>query len=134
MKVEPYSRGTPRARGKRGDATMPHLVIEYSEGALNGNQVADLMERLFVDAGQTGVMQSHDIKVRAQVYRDFLIAGKRDSFVHLSVYMLAGRTPEQKVRLSTALRQTMVELCPNVTSLSVDIRDMDPEAYKKRLK
>ena len=113
---------------------MPHLVIEYSEGSLKEDQVAELMERLFVAAGQTGVMQPPDIKVRAQGYRHFLIAGKRDSFVHLSVYMLAGRTPEQKVMLSTELRRTMVELCPDVTSLSVDIRDMDPDAYKKRLK
>jgi 5-carboxymethyl-2-hydroxymuconate isomerase len=48
--------------------------------------------------------------------------------------MLAGRTPEQKVALSVALRQTLVAHCPDITSLSVDIRDMDPEAYKKRLK
>jgi 5-carboxymethyl-2-hydroxymuconate isomerase len=80
------------------------------------------------------VMQPEDIKVRARSYVDYLLAGKRDSFVHLSVHLLAGRTPEQKVTLSTRLRQTMVELCPAVTSLSVDIRDMDPDAYKKRLK
>lgn len=48
--------------------------------------------------------------------------------------MLAGRTPEQKEALSIALRQTMVEHCADITSLSVDIRDMDPVAYKKRLK
>jgi 5-carboxymethyl-2-hydroxymuconate isomerase len=28
----------------------------------------------------------------------------------------------------------MTETCPDVISLSVDIRDMDPVAYKKRLK
>jgi 5-carboxymethyl-2-hydroxymuconate isomerase len=113
---------------------MPHLVIEYSKGALDSSGVTRLVERLFAAASQTGVMKSEDIKVRAFGYDDFLIAGKRDSFVHLSVYLLAGRTPEQKVALSSQLRQTMVEQCPDVTSLSVDIRDMDPDAYKKRLK
>ena len=92
------------------------------------------MQSLAEIAGQTGVMKPDDIKVRAQSYRDYLIAGKQDSFIHLSVYLLAGRTPEQKEMLSISLREAMVDLCPDVRSLSVDIRDMDPGAYKKRLK
>jgi 5-carboxymethyl-2-hydroxymuconate isomerase len=113
---------------------VPHLVIEYSKDALDRGSVTQLMELIFAAAWQTGIMKSEDVKVRARGYDDFLVAGKRDSFVHLSVYLLAGRTPEQKVELSTRLRQTMVDQCPDVTSLSVDIRDMDPDAYKKRLK
>ncbi len=47
--------------------------------------------------------------------------------------MLEGRTPEQKVVVSEALRVVMVRLLPHTKSLSVDIRDMDTVAYKKRL-
>jgi 5-carboxymethyl-2-hydroxymuconate isomerase len=113
---------------------MPHLVIEYSDGALDRAALKELMQSLAETAGQTGVMKPEDVKVRAQSYRDYLIAGKQDSFVHLSVYLLAGRTSEQKEMLSISLRRTMVDLCPDIVSLSVDIRDMDPDAYKKRLK
>ena len=113
---------------------MPHLIIEYSNGALDQVGVGRLMEQLFEAAWQTGVMKPEDIKVRARRYEDFLVAGRKDSFVHLSVYLLAGRTPEQKVTLSERLRATMMELCPEVVSLSVDIRDMDPDAYKKRVR
>lgn len=113
---------------------MPHLVIEYSDGALDQPAVACLMQCLAETASRTGVMKAEDIKVRATSYRDFRIAGTQDSFIHLSVYLLAGRTPEQKETLSISLRRMMTELCPEVISLSVDIRDMDPAAYKKRLK
>jgi 5-carboxymethyl-2-hydroxymuconate isomerase len=113
---------------------MPHLVIEYSDGALDRAALKELMQSLAETAGQTGVMKPEDIKVRARGYHDYLIAGKQDSFIHLSVYLLAGRTPGQKEMLSISLRRTMVDLCPDVVSLSVDIRDMDPDAYKKRLK
>lgn len=113
---------------------MPHIVIEYSEGALDRPKLARLMKQLHATASQTGVMKAEDVKIRATGYADFLVAGKPDSFVHLSVYMLAGRTSEQKESLSVRLRQTMVEACPDITSLSVDISDMDPIAYKKRLK
>jgi 5-carboxymethyl-2-hydroxymuconate isomerase len=113
---------------------MPHLVIEYSEDALDRAALEELMRGLAETAAKTGVMKAEDIKVRARSYRDYLIAGKRDSFIHLSVYLLAGRTPEQKETLSVSLRRTMADRCPDVVSLSVDIRDMDPDAYKKRLK
>jgi 5-carboxymethyl-2-hydroxymuconate isomerase len=113
---------------------MPHLVIEYSDGAIDHPVLKELMQGLAETGAQTGVMKPEDIKVRAQSYRDYLIAGRQDSFIHLSVYLLAGRTAEQKEMLSISLRRTMVDLCPEVVSLSVDIRDMDPDAYKKRLK
>lgn len=113
---------------------MPHLVIDYSGDQLGRDRVAVVMEQLAVTAAATGVMNAADIKVRARGFDDYLVAGRRDSFVHLAVFMLAGRTPQQKEALSIALRQTLTEHCPDITSLSVDIRDMDPVAYKKRLK
>lgn len=113
---------------------MPHLVVDYSADHLGRDRIGRMMEQLAVVAAATGVMSAADIKVRARGFDDYLVAGQRDSFVHLAVFMLAGRTPEQKVALSVALRQTLVEHCPDIHSLSVDIRDMDPEAYKKRLK
>jgi 5-carboxymethyl-2-hydroxymuconate isomerase len=112
---------------------MPHLVVEYSQKSLNKEAIRHLMAELAAAAARTGVMKAYDIKVRAQGYSDFLVAGKEDTFVHVSVYLLAGRTPEQKVDLSEQLRQVLIDACPEVVSLSVDIRDMDPVAYKKRL-
>ncbi|WP_022719631.1 5-carboxymethyl-2-hydroxymuconate Delta-isomerase [Rhodopseudomonas sp. B29] len=113
---------------------MPHLVMDYSNDHLGRGRIAPLLEQLAATAAATGVMQAADIKARARGFDDYLVGGKRDSFLHLTVFMLAGRTPAQKVALSVALRQTLVEHCPDITSLSVDIRDMDPDAYKKRLK
>ncbi|MFC0243270.1 5-carboxymethyl-2-hydroxymuconate Delta-isomerase [Rhodopseudomonas telluris] len=113
---------------------MPHLIMDYSADHLGRDRIARLMEDIAVTAAATGVMNAADIKVRARGFDDYLVAGQRDSFVHLVVFMLAGRTPEQKEALSIALRRTLVEHCPDITSLSVDIRDMDPVAYKKRLK
>jgi 5-carboxymethyl-2-hydroxymuconate isomerase len=113
---------------------MPHLVIEYSDDALDQAALKDLMQSLAKTAAQTRIMKPEDIKVRAQSYGDYLVGGQQDSFIHLSVYLLAGRTSEQKEMLSVSLRQSMVDLCSDVVSLSVDIRDMDGDAYKKRLK
>jgi 5-carboxymethyl-2-hydroxymuconate isomerase len=112
---------------------MPHIVVEYSAEEPTRSDVTELMKALHAAAASTGVMQAADIKIRALPYADYLVAGKQDSFCHVSVYLLEGRTPEQKLTLSETLRTAMAALLPHTKSLSVDIRDMDPSAYKKRL-
>jgi 5-carboxymethyl-2-hydroxymuconate isomerase len=85
-------------------------------------------------AAATGVVKAEDLKIRAQAFHDYLVAGQDRSFFHVTLYMLAGRTSQQKELLSVEIRKTLVELLEEIYSLSVDIRDMDPDAYKKRLK
>jgi 5-carboxymethyl-2-hydroxymuconate isomerase len=112
---------------------MPHIVVEYSAAGHAGFDVAALLQSLHDAAASTGLMQAADIKVRALSYADYLVAGQRDGFCHVSVYLLEGRTPAQKLALSETLRAAMAALLPKTRSLSVDIRDMDASAYKKRL-
>lgn len=85
-------------------------------------------------AVSTGVVKAEDLKIRAQAFDDYLVAGKAQSFFHVSLYLLAGRTPQQKEALSVELRSVLSTLLENTHSISIDIRDMDPHAYKKRLK
>src|SRR6187402_1984206 len=112
---------------------MPHIVIEHSSGGHGGFDATALMRALHDAAAATGIVQAADLKIRAMAYDDYLVGGRRDGFCHLTLSLLEGRTAEQKVCLSEALRETMVRLLPRTTSLSVDIRDMDATAYKKRL-
>lgn len=93
----------------------------------------DVMLALHQAAASTGVVQAKDLKIRAQPFADYLVAGGQRSFFHVSLYLLAGRTPEQKEHLSTELRKALAGLLTGIHSISVDIRDMDPQAYKKRL-
>lgn len=112
---------------------MPHIVIEHSTEGHASFDVRSLMRALHDAAAGTGVVQAADLKIRAMPYADYLVAGTPDGFCHVSLYLLEGRTPEQKLQLSASLRAAMVALLPQTKSLSVDIRDMDAVAYKKRL-
>ena len=111
---------------------MPHIVCHYSASS-DMPPILDVMLGLHHSAASTGVVQANDLKIRAQPFSDYLVAGEERSFFHVALYLLAGRTPEQKERLSIALRQELSELLPDIYSISIDIRDMDPQAYKKRL-
>lgn len=112
---------------------MPHLIIEYSVDGHDRFDAPELLRALHSAAASTGVMQAADIKIRAIPYNDYLVAGIRDGFCHVSVYLLEGRAPAEKLKLSEALRACLSARLPETKSLSVDIRDMDSFAYKKRL-
>lgn len=112
---------------------MPHFVIEYSRPLENTLDLNKVMQIAFESGVQSGAMQAPDIKVRAIPYDYFRLEGGIDTFMHVSVYLLEGRTAEQKEHLSILLRQNLGDACPQIGSLSIDIRDMDPIAYKKRL-
>ena len=112
---------------------MPHIVIEHSTDGHDSFDATALMHALHDAAAATGVVQAADLKIRTVPCENYLVAGRSDGFCHVTLSLLEGRTPVQKVALSEALRAAMVRLLPGTKSLSVDIRDMDAVAYKKRL-
>ncbi|TXJ08881.1 MAG: 5-carboxymethyl-2-hydroxymuconate Delta-isomerase [Afipia sp.] len=111
---------------------MPHIVCHYSASP-DMPPVLDVMKTLHDAAVSTGVVKAEDLKIRALPFTDYLVAGEQRSFFHVSLYLLAGRTPQQKEHLSTALRTALAGILIGIHSISIDIRDMDPQAYKKRL-
>jgi len=113
---------------------MPHFVIEYSRPLESQLDLREVMEVAFNAGVNSGVMKAEDIKVRALPYDHYRLDGSLETFLHVSVYMLAGRTPEQKVHVSTLIRASLADAFPTIGSISIDIRDMDTQAYKKHLR
>ncbi len=112
---------------------MPHFVIECG-GALEGPGEVETAMRTVLDCGAaSGVIRREDIKVRTVPCDAFLLGDGRTGFIHLTVRMLAGRTDEQKESLAIALREALAAEFPTVPAISVDIGDMNPVCYKKRL-
>lgn len=92
------------------------------------------METVYKAAVTSAVMQPDDIKVRALPYTHFRLAHQQQQFVHVTCRLLAGRSNDQKETLAKSVRQHLAELLPEVYSLSVEIVDMHPDSYKKRLR
>ena len=92
------------------------------------------MDSVYEAAVASGVMNPQDIKIRALAYDAFRFEGNIRTFIHVTVSLLAGRSDTQKEHLALLLRESLGRSCANVDSISIDIRDMNPVAYKKRLK
>lgn len=112
---------------------MPHFVVEYARRMEETVSLGRVMDITYAAGARSGVMTPSDIKVRAIPYEHFLMADGTGSFLHVTVSLLAGRTVEQKEHLGICVRDDLAAAFPEVGSISVDIRDMDPVAYKKRL-
>jgi len=112
---------------------MPHFVIEYSRDVENSYDINKVMQIAFDSGVQSGVMQAADIKVRARPYDYYRLLNDGDSFLHVGVFLLDGRTDEQKEHVALILRENLSVYLADVTSVTVDIRDMNRQAYKKRV-
>jgi len=112
---------------------MPHFIIEYTNALPGEHDIADAM-RIALDCGaSSGFIEKENIKVRMVPYTHVLFGDDRTSFMHLTLYLLAGRTDAQKEALSISLRDALNSRFPKVESISIDVRDMNPASYKKRL-
>ena len=112
---------------------MPHFVIEFGNALHSDAERQDAMQ-LAADCGANcGFINPDDIKVRLIPVSDFLMLDGRKSFVHTSVRMLEGRSVTQKKALSDALCNALSARYPQVASVSVDVIDMNAQAYRKNL-
>lgn len=114
---------------------MPHLIVEYSNTLQPSMQtVLPTLHQVLLASNQFG---APDIKVRTRKYQDFLVGGTADvAFVHLTLYLLDGRSHETKHALSQALcaavQQHIQTSLP--IQITVDIRDMVRATYSKIIK
>ena len=110
---------------------MPHCIIEHSpnippEGLLQAVFNGALHSQLFLPDGA-------DIKVRAIAYKNFKIGDGKASFVHVVAKILAGRTDEQKQRLSQEIIKKISGLGHQDISITVEVVDMERQSYQKHL-
>lgn len=110
---------------------MPHCIIEHSpnippEGLLQAVFNGALHSQLFLPDGA-------DIKVRAIAYQNFKLGDGKASFVHVVVKILAGRTDEQKQRLSQQIIKKLSGLGHQDISITVEVVDMERQSYQKHL-
>ena len=111
---------------------MPHCLIEGSRSLLQRVGGSELVTRVHAAAMGSGLFKEGEVKVRLNLYEHFTVGGSEEDFVHVIVYLLAGRADEQKKALSMAIVRALLERLPAVQSLSVDVRDMRREAFSNR--
>ena len=112
---------------------MPHLVIEYSEDVAEQADIEAVVDAAHAGAMDSGLFPEYDIKTRATGYRYHRTGQTRDSFLHVAVHLLDGRSDEQKMQLSEAVLARVEPLLPKVASVGVEVLDIHRASYRKRV-
>jgi 5-carboxymethyl-2-hydroxymuconate isomerase len=112
---------------------MPHCVIEYSEDVADDVAIDDLVAAVHAGAFASELFPEYDIKTRALAYRHHQTGQTRDSFVHVAVHLLDGRTDAQKAMLSESVLARIEPMLPRVASVGVEILDIHRASYRKRV-
>jgi len=117
---------------------MPHAVIEFSANlteVVQATKATAAVHQAMIASGLFAVPA--DIKTRAYAAQDFLVGElgqQQGSFVHVTISLLEGRTIAQKQALTDLVRNALQQLLPTVEQLSVDIRDMTKDTYRKAVR
>ena len=112
---------------------MPHCLIGYSQDVAADVEIDTLLDGVFLGAMDSALFPEYDVKVRAQGYSHHRTGQTRDSFVHVAVHLLSGRSDEQKSMLSKSVLARIEPLLPQVVSISIEIVDIHRESYHKRV-
>ncbi len=110
---------------------MPHCIIDYSQGI--DADIDELMAAVHQGAMDSGLFPEYDIKTRAVEFAQHRTGQTRDSFVHVAVHLLDGRSDAQKTALSEAVLARIEPLLPGVISVGVEICDIHRASYRKRV-
>lgn len=115
---------------------MPHVIFEYSDNLTTDVKSHQLLSKVHTTVIGSGLFNPADVKSRAYMADDYLVGeqGTQGSFAHVRVYILEGRTSEQKLSLSQPIFDLLRAALPKDTSVTVDIRDLDKASYKKVLR
>lgn len=111
---------------------MPHFVIDCSPNVLDQKPAVEIMQAVHNAAEASGLFRVADIKVRIRSYEHSIVAGEPGDFIHVFANIMEGRTTEQKTHLSRAIVATLVEMFPDVPTISINIRDFEKATYLNR--
>jgi len=112
---------------------MPHCIIDYSEDVAVEVEIDDLIEAVHRGAMDSGLFPEYDIKTRALAFERHRTGQTRDSFVHVAIHLLSGRSDEHKVMLSEGVLARIEPMLPRVVSVGVEIIDIHRASYRKRV-
>ena len=113
---------------------MPHCCIQYKQKKLEQMKKNELLQTANEVMLSAGLFGASDVKTRARAVEDYVLgehAPSQSGFIHIIIYLLSGRSTEQKHALTHSMAHALRAKLPDLASITVDIRDMARDTYAK---
>jgi len=112
---------------------MPHFIIDCSENIIQLKNPEVIMQTVYDAAESTGLFAKNDIKVRIRPFKYFKLGEDKKDFIHVFGNIMEGRSTEQKAALSKKIISTLNEMFPDVSILSINIREFEKATYSNKV-
>ncbi|MGL6313250.1 5-carboxymethyl-2-hydroxymuconate Delta-isomerase [Vibrio sp. WXL103] len=110
---------------------MPHCIIEHSSSF----ESVDLNLKVFQGALESNLFapDGSDIKVRSIAYEHYQTGFIKESFIHVTLRILSGRSEQDKLLLSNSVMSKLKSIQFVSASLTVEVVDIDRNSYTKQI-
>ncbi len=108
---------------------MPHFIIDCSEDIATLKQPLEIIQEVYNTADTSGLFTKGDVKVRLNPFKDYIVGGKQDSFIHVFAYIMQGRTTQEKAELSNKIVAKLKSMFPDISIISINISDFEKDTY-----
>lgn len=108
---------------------MPHFILDCSENIINIKSPEEIIKAIYDTAEASELFDKGDIKVRINPFKYYTIGNTQDDFIHIFANIMEGRTTMQKSELSNKMVNKLKSMFPDVTVLSINIRDFEKSTY-----
>ena len=109
---------------------MPHFVIDCSEDVLKLVDAETVLSNIHHTANKSMLFDEMDIKVRLNPFKEnYLVGGKKGSFIHVFANIMEGRTTKQKAELSKSIVTELKNMFPKIPFIAINIRDFEKATY-----
>ena len=108
---------------------MPHFIIDCSEGLLEKESPEIIMKSVYEAAINSNLFHPADIKVRIRPFQHSFGTFSPSEFIHVFGNIMEGRTAAQKNKLSESIVTDLNRLFPELTIISMNIRDFEKQGY-----
>ncbi|MCG9755082.1 5-carboxymethyl-2-hydroxymuconate Delta-isomerase [Shewanella insulae] len=113
---------------------MPHCILEYSAPLAEQIAIDTLVDLVHRGAIESDLFEPASIKSRAYCAEHYCVGEANDAnFIHISFKIMPGRTSEQKLHLMQCVDRFIAPLCDTVSSITMEVLDIEREHYFKRL-
>lgn len=113
---------------------MPHLIIEHSTDVAQTHDIDALCQALFDTAMASDLFATKSaIKVRALACPHWRTATTPQSFAHVTVRVLQGRSVETRAEISALILAALDTALPDIGALSVEVCELEQATYAKRV-
>ena len=111
---------------------MPHFVIHSNKDFIERNDAERIIRCVYEQALASTLFSRSVLKVRIQPFEHSFVQGSEPDLIHIGAWIMGGRTDDQKKGLAESIVRSLKEMFPELPTLSIDVRDINPATYCNR--